>query len=94
MSDTLETVRREIDRLRERRRRSTDDAERTALQAEIDRLVGLRDQLVAEDDRTFADDIRKIVANLETIRTSANLGVESAIATSIRNLKAALPPGG
>lgn len=94
MSDTLETVRREIDRLRERRRRSTDDAERTALQAEIDRLVRLRDQLVAEDDRTFADDIRKIVANLETIRTSANLGVESAIATSIRNLKAALPPGG
>jgi hypothetical protein len=94
MALTLEQVRREIDRLRERRRRSSDAAEKAALQSEIDRLVAIRDAMVAQDDGDFEEDIRGIVANLERIRTSANLSAESAIATTIANLTSALPPAG
>lgn len=94
MAEKLEQVRREIDRLRERRRRSKDDAERAALAAEIDRLVAIRDALVAGEDEDFVQDIEAIASRLEGVRASANLSAESAVATSIRNLKSLLPPGG
>jgi hypothetical protein len=93
MALTLELVRREIDRLRDRRRRSTDDAERAGLQAEINNLMTIRDAMVAEEDADFADDVRRIANNLDAIRAAADLSAESAIAASIRNLKAALPGG-